>query len=141
MITVEQVEDAIKQWTEEVYIPQARIWNKERNQKLKDNPPKINGFYNKPRDFNEEETRKSGREKFFDIYISNGHDVELSIGTAEYVDCYREDGYYLAIFKIGDEHFCATTSYDSWSDWDWDYASLEKVEPVKVEVTQWKSVN
>lgn len=137
MITVEQVEDAIKVWVEEVCIPECKKNNEEYNARVDDPNYK---YATKKRGFNPDHYRGvAGRRTFFD-WMSNGSDQELNIGTAEYVNSYREDAYFVCIFKIGDEHFMAMTDYDSWSDWDWDYASLQKVEPVKVEVTQWKVV-
>lgn len=136
MTTVAELEEAIKQWGADTYVPECRKNNEEYNARVDDPECK---WATKKRDFNEDYYLKTCRKGFFD-WMSNGSDQELSVGTAEYVDAYREDGHYLVIFKIGNEHFQGTTDYDSWSDWDWDFASLDKVEPVVVVKTEWKIV-
>lgn len=135
-LTVKDVKAAIDQWADDFYVPHRREQNEKRNADLKANPPKTQGWYNKPRIFNPEEAKRSAYGAFLQHYAPYDS-VELSVGTTEPVVDEREDSEIYVVFKIGDQFFKATTAYDSWNDTEWGYADMSEVVPKEVTIRVW----
>jgi hypothetical protein len=70
-------------------------------------------------------------------------DVKLNAGKIEYVDTIGgedQGSRYRVIFKIGDRHFCAEGTYNSWDGTDFEYYELTEVEPYQETITEYREV-
>lgn len=71
-------------------------------------------------------------------YADEGY--ETPFGTATWVKDYRENSYYINIFRLDDRHFRITGNYDSQEGVDYYYLDLDEVKPKEITVTKWVSV-